>query len=562
MTGGATSEGDAARTTAARPSPHPGWTPPGLGAGPLEILFALLLSIALSLLAFAADRALASPPTPGVVAVGPLADPHHVHVDAIYGSFARESAEASGVGGLLVHNHQTGEPHEPVLARPWDFLVGRIARGLGRPDPAGLFHVDRSLAIFLFPLGCALLFGEVLRRRATRLGAMLAAVFGGSLYWLAPLREHAGTWLDSIGGLSGLGFAYPALLVGVPHLALEVGAFAGALGAAFRARRTGRARWAAVACAALFVLASVRPYTAPAAMLGSAVALCWGRPRRGALEAAFACLPAAVMLAHVALAVRAGSVFGALDVEHPSPPLVEQLLFVGVPVLVAAAWLAPGVRRRLGRDRLPSASTAGLAAAALVVLALVEGPFVAWQVEAMLPLPLLGLVLAARAVEGLGARRGALGLAALALHLAPSVAYANEARARLADPGSGLWMLRGERDALAHLSQLADGRGLAVDAAPIVLLCEPTFGRVVPWLAGVRVFVGHADHTPSFDAKARLARGFFRFGGGLAALRDAGVTHVLVSPRTPRPPALANEGSAGLQRVFASGDVELFRLAR
>ena len=529
-----------------------------LGADRVDVALALALALVLWALTLVLDRALESPPREDLTAVGIVADPHHVHIGAIYGSFARESAEG---GGLRVHNHQTAEPHGAALARPWDWLVGRLG---GTAEPRRWFAVERLAGLLLFPLGCALLLGELLRSRLARGGALVALVSGGSLYWLRVLAgpgsafdQHLATWLRDQGGLSGLGFAYPALLLGVPHLALEIAFFAGGLGAALGSRRRDSLPWAAAAGLLLFLLACVRPYTAPAALAGAGLALVWGRWRRGLAPATLALVPTLPLLWHYAWVLRGESVFAALDVVHPAPRAVEQALFCGVPVLLAGAWLLPAVRRRRrALGRLPTPVSAALGTSLALLLVVVLGPFVSWQVEALLPLPLFAVLAAALAWEGLGARARWVGAAVLVLHAVPSAFYGAEVARRLDQPGSDYWILAAEREALARLETLREGT-LAQDRPPAVLLCEPTFGRLVPWLAGVRVYAGHTDHTPGFAAKARRAQAFFRYGVGAAELAPAGVTHVLVSPRLG-PERADLDALEELELVFASGDVRLY----
>ncbi|MEM7306215.1 MAG: hypothetical protein AAF682_06075 [Planctomycetota bacterium] len=533
-----------------------------LGADGRDVLLAALLGAVFWALTLLVDGALERPPEPGLEPVGIAADPHHAHIGAIYGSFAREAAEG---GGLRMHNHQTAEPHPPTMARPWDWLVGRLAPDDG---PRGFFRTERAFALVLVPLGCVLLAGELLRSRAARWGALVSLLFGGSLYWIGILAgpgswfdAHLATWLRAHGGLSGLGFAMPALLLGVPHLALEVATFAGGLGAALRARRTGRMSWAVAAGALLLALASVRPYTAPAALLGAAVALLFGRGRpvrERLLPALVAVGPAVPLLAHYAWVLRGDTIFAALDVVHPAPPLIEQALFFGVPLLLAAALLLPAVRARLrANGGLPGPAAAGLLAALAAVLVVVESPLVAWQVEAMLPLPLFAALAGALAFEGLGPRARWVGALLLAVHLVPAGFYGAEVRRKLASPRSSYWILDGERAALDWLAAARPTDALTADAPPVVLLTEPTFGRLVPWLAGVRVYAGHADHTVAFGEKERRARAFFRYGVGAAELAPAGVTHVLVSPRLGR--LEVDFGAlAQLELVFERGEVRLY----
>ena len=165
-------------------------------------------------------------------------------------------------------------------------------------------------------------------------------------------------WLDTWHpGLSGLGFAYPALLLGAPHLALEVVFVAAALGAQLRAARLRSPAWGLGAGLATLLLAWIRPYTVPVVLLAAAVTLGPavlargpGASRRGRavalLTLALATAPVLPHLRHLYRVLNWNTVFRGLDVVHPSPPVHEQLLYFGLAAAAAPALLLPAVRRR------------------------------------------------------------------------------------------------------------------------------------------------------------------------------------------------------------------------
>jgi len=538
-----------------------------------DAAFALLLAALFLVASTWLDSAVASRAPAGSRSVGVVADGHLVTMTAVYGSFARESAEG---GGLLVHNHQTALPHAPAQARPWDFLLGKVVGALGW-GPRAFFLVDRAVVVVAFALAFSWLLGRLVSARAVRWSALVAAFTGGSLYWVwiaferAPLRSLLTHWnAEVMGGLSGLGFAFPALLAGVPHLMLELVFLCAAFRVALAAR--GPRPWGAALLAGFFIAAhcSVRPYTVPVSLAAVGGLFLY---RRAFVAALLAGLPVLPLLWHYYGVVRGDSVFSSLDVYHPAPSALEQLVFFGLPVLPALALLLPGVRARLRERGLVDRDAVvlfGLWAAANLFLVHGErwpGPLrIGWEVEAMLPLPLLVLVLGAVAADALPRRALAVVLPLfLALHAVPSWFYVTEALERAQDPNGGLLLYEGESTALERLSLEAaaapSGTGLAVDEPSLVLLCHNDLARLVPWLAGVRVYYGHPDHVPDAVDVRHQVEAFYRDGRGLAELQRRGVTHVLWGPREKLPAYGADlRQVAGLEVVFEASDVTLFRV--
>jgi len=543
------------------------------GADAGDLLLGLLLSLLAALLCTWLYLRSEAAAAPGQVPVGILADDHLIHVGAVYGSFAREAQEG---GGISVHNHQTSLPHGDRLHRPWDAMIGWLGAlfGLG---PRGLFHLDRWLATLLFGPCMALLLGELLASRAVRRGALCALFSGGSLYWLCELvgRESGfgralRTWLEAYHpGLSGLGFAPPALILGAPHLLLELVFMGAALAFALRAVRTGGLWWALPAGLALLGQAWVRPYTVPVSVLGVVLLLGPGLFRSGVRLRALAGLtlalsPVVPHLLHLRGVVSGETIFSSLDVSHPAPPSLEQLWFQGPSVLLAALLLLPAVRRR---RRALGAGRESLLLATLLVgnLALTHGePLVRWEVEAMLPLFLLATLLGARAVEALPARwLGAVGVGFLLLNAAPTAGYLLEVERGLEHEGGPYWISSDEQAALDWLQEQRPEDALTRVQPPIALLCHPALGRLVPWLGGVRVALGHPDHTPHWDSILhRAKKGYYRFGAVLGELAEGGVTHILWGPREDlwRAPSSVYDPleDERLVLAFESGAVRVF----
>ena len=508
--------------------------------------------------------------------VGILADPLHVAMGAVYGAFVRETLDAAerpddvaGGSGLFVHNEQTTEPHAGTLLRPWEFLLGYLARLPSSSEPAAfVFHLERRLSVVLFCLGLAWLASELFARQLARALFLGFGVVSGNLYWLVDALGRPAllrTWLDThMPGVSGLGFSYPAYLLGVPHLTMELACLAAGLAGILAVGRRLRAGTPALPAAllggpALFGLAAIRPYSAPilfvlaAGNLGAWVLADRRRLRRALEFGGCLLLPAVGMLAFDARALAEDSVFHALDVVHPSPPLLEQVLFLGAPAL-GALLLLPLAWRRLGTTR-------GFVVVVWVLLGTAlsnAAPLVAWEVEALSPMALAWLalfgLLGDALVEGRG-RSSVAALGALALVLASGL-WATHAReldldAHLASRDRFLWMSDEEAAVIDWLSAARAQGGLSRDRPQPGIWIEPRpLSQLVPWLAGTRVFLGHPDHTPESGRRLGFSESFRKDGKGLSLLAAAGVTHLVSWPRGGADPL---DGHPGLRRVWEAG---------
>ena len=94
-------------------------------------------------------------------------------------------------------------------------------------------------------------------------------------------------------------------------------------------------------------------------------------------------------------------------------------------------------------------------------------------------------------------------------------------------------------------------------------MAHPDLALLAPWLAGVRVALGHADHTPHSQRVLAALRAFYRTGTGLGRPELEGVTHVAFGPREERlrgrsaaydpgaDPRLELVGQHGPVRLFA-----------
>ena len=562
--------------------------PSALGFGLRDLFFALVFAFIFGLGSERIyERASESHSANEGRLVGALADPLHVSIDGIYGSFIRESMDG---GGWRVHNHQTTEPHEAAMIRPWEFLVGKLVKESSEvtSNPASaIFHTERRLAILLFALGVAWLASELFRSFTLRAFALMVAMLGGNLYGIVERlgRESAvgsffRSWLDNgLPDLSGLGFAYPALLLGTPHLALEVAFMAAAMGGALAAARImnqggGNARYFGtilLCSASFFFLAAIRPYTTPvaavaifAAFLPSLLgAMHRGSPTR--LRAIFGlvviALPTLPLLLHYRSLLSGDSVFSGLDVVHYSPPPLEQLLFFGPAVLLLLA-LAPTVFR--ARKSIVLWSPGALLLLTWLVSNLLLGnsaPLVSWEVEALLPISLAVLFVALFWVQEY-TKRWLLSLGGLAivllLGLSSSLQRLDELDDRLAARDPALW-LSAEHAGLVDFLEANRQSSLADNHSPGALVFNSDLACLVPWLAGTRVFTGHPDHTPEFGRKADFEQRFLKTGQGSKLLMDGGVRYVITPAR-----AEGKEDSLKdhkwLERLFQSGNWRVDRI--
>lgn len=508
--------------------------------------------------------------------VGVLADPLHVSMQAVYGAFVREAMDG---GGLRVHNAQTTDPHAAELLRPYEFALGTVGRAVEPADPARFaFELERACGVLLFVFGLTALARVLLTGVLWRLAFVVLGCTAGNLFVVVRAFGGPRAWLDThMPHLSGLGFSYPAYLLGVPHIAAEVGlaacAMAGILGLG-RAVERAAPLWrpALLGGAGMLGVAMVRPYTAPVLWLVSVVAWYAARPaaggRRAWLLAGLLLLaPAPPMLLAIRASLRPDSIFGALDVVHPSPPLIEQLLFFGVPAFAALALfvLWPLLAQRFGL-RTPRHLGLLLCWLLLGTLLANAGPLVAWEVEALAPIGLTWLALCLVCLEALwsapamAARALALGVLGLAasLGLWSSLARDAELMEAVRRHERHLWLLPAEASAVDWLREQRAAMGepeargpLARDRAEPGLWVEPSpLATLIPWLAGTRVFLGHPDHTPDAAARLAFSQRFRRDGKGLSLLEAAGVTQLLSFPFPPEAPkADPLDGREGLTRL-------------
>jgi hypothetical protein len=561
-----------------------------LGCGPRDFLLALVFALLFGLFCEVIyDGASSKHAADGGRLVGALADPQHVAIDGVYGAFVRESMDG---GGLFVHNHQTTEPHAAAMFRPWEYLVGKLAARTpgAAANPAGAaFHTERRLAVLLFALGIAWLGAELLRSFWLRAFALWAAMLGGNLFgiveWLgrdSAVGSYLRTWIDTgAPDLSGLGFAYPALLLGTPHLALEIAFFAGAMGATLTCSRLlqgphSRARLAlAVVCGStcLFFLAAVRPYTAPVAVLAICAALgpliFTGAKTKEAQEQlptsrlraflalALIGLPTLPLLLHLRSLIAGDSVFSGLDVVHLSPPLVEQLLFYGPAILVLLALLPSLVSKRSSPAKWSPAARL-LSTWLLANLALGNAsPLVNWEVEALLPISLAVLMLTLFTLQGRPQMRVALGFILL-VGLSSSLQRLTELDERLAAGDTALWLSPEDAGVVDFLGANRLGT-LDEDRSPGALVYKPSLARLIPWLAGTRVFTGHPDHTPDYARKADFEGRFRLNGQGARLLVEGGVAFVVTPGRDPAQNDPL-DGHASLERAWVVGNLRVDRL--
>ncbi|MDF1799470.1 MAG: hypothetical protein P1V81_09865 [Planctomycetota bacterium] len=515
--------------------------------------------------------------------VGILADNLHVSMGGIYGSFAREVLDG---GGLFVHNNQTSEPHEGAQARPWEWLIGKLGRMVGPADEAAfVFHADRIIAAILWALTLAWLASELFATRLARGLAVACGLCFVNLYWVvewvgrtSAFGASLRTWMD--GGhseVSGLGFGYASVLLGVPHLVLELAFLCGVLAAALavlrldeQEARTGerdlglagslpnfggrRVGVALVGGLCFLGLASARPYTAPVAAFAVAGLMALRVVRLGfgaggapgdeapSLPRALLCslglglcigLPALPLLVHQMLLLKGGSVFSGLDVLHLSPPLLEQAMFLGLGLPVALV-ATPFALRRLAGERATAAPLLVVGLWILAGTALTNGaPLIPWEVEAFLPMALAWLLLALLSVEALAARRrlpvaavGGTLLVASLVGVGFRMAELNEGLERRL---THLWMSSDTAALVDHLEAARSGLDLD-QSSPVVATDQRRLAPLLPWLAGVRVFVGHPDHTPNPAVKKGFFERFRLHGQGIVYLFDAGVTHVATRP--------------------------------
>ena len=508
----------------------------------------------------------ASPPE-GTAPHGVPAEGRQLRMAAVYGGFVREAAEG---GGLAAHNHHTAVPHEPVLLRPKEWVVGKTM-SLFDVHPREALRVERAFAVPVFVFGVTLLGLTLLRRERNVALFVGAACLGGTLYWLPPLipglAERPELWRAWLGppggGDAGLAYGYSGILIGAPHLAFEIGWFCLAVGLGIRAARARDARLTFAAGLCVLCLCAVRPYTVPIALTacGAAELPSFFRTasRLGAIaRVGLLALVPLPLVVHLGRVITGDTVFSSLDVVHPAPPTHEILLFVGVPAfvlpLVASVLLLRGVRPTW------SPATAACVGWTVVQLLMIHGsPVIQWEVEPMLPLLVLVLLGVFCGLERLGAPTW-LTILLTATHALGGAAWVVELWGRRDDPSGGLYLLEADVKALGELDATRPAGALTSDQAPVVLVTDEFLGSLTPWLGGVRVVVGHRDHTPDYGRISPLLRHFLATGEGLHQLRQSGATHLYVGPRSAPETRAWAQRSERLELEWLEGGAALLRL--
>jgi hypothetical protein len=534
---------------------------------------------------------------------GFLANPDEHNV---YLSLMRQAHD----GAFFFRDMFTAEPQAGRVINVFWFGLGLFARVSHLPLPI-VYHLARVIAGWLLLMAIYCLAAQVLRSLTARRAALLLAATASGLGWLFHPGPGQPNPIDF-----GPGLIMPEAITFLTLLLNPLFAFSMFLlvviyAAAAHAFASGSVRAAALAGLAALVLGNIHSYdTIPvAAVLAAYLIYLLVTKRAGGR---------AVLLALLIAAMAAPSLAYQLWLQHtgelsmvvkatnqpPAPEFRYVAFGFGVPLLFAAVGIGAALRGN---------SWARLVALWLVIgFALIYAPlsFQRKLIEGLhIPVVLLAMVALERivtvrprvpeeepataapagstavatrermaAVAAPASHRLLLAAAVLVFLCLPSdVAFLGRAAGDLASNDARylgnlmppLYLSRDQRAALAYLDQHAGPSD--------VLLANSFLSNYAPSLAGVRVYFGHWSETPDFVGKIREYSWFLRAStpdlAREAFLRAQGISYVLrdltkVDPEAPAydevylPPGEKLSVPSSLERVFAQGDITIYRVRR
>ncbi len=498
-----------------------------------------------------------------------------VAVSAPYFYAARAGGEAYVFGGFLINpldgnsylakmyqgwqgdwRYQlafTPDPGEGAYLFLFYLFLGHLARWLNAPLLL-VFHLVRllgalTLLIVLWRF-CASLFPEP---RTRRWAYTLAALGSGIGWLLIPFGAFtADFWVAE---------AYPFLSAFAnPHFTFGLAL------ALWQVIPVARRRWARALAALL--LSVINPFGVVIVLivLGGTFGVRILLDRQGGtsfqlrtplLSLVAVLLGGLPVLVYDIWVTYTNPVFAAWNAQNltPSPPWWDTLVSLSPALLLAligARWLIKPNYRPEGDAPSPFAEQGWLiplvwAGLGLVLLYL---PF-SLQRRFMMG---LYVPLAALAVVGVDAlakhrRRFRLGMIlVLAVSLLTNVVvlFSGLYGARTHDPA--IYLTAGEADALAWIEENTPEDAL--------ILAGPEMGMFIPAHTGRRVLYGHPFETVDAEEQEQALIDFFEASGDDHFLSERGVDYVFYGPRERE---LGEFSIPGLDLIFSSGDVELYR---
>lgn len=484
-----------------------------------------------------------------------------------YLAFARQVAE----GHNRVTNLYTPDaPSNAYFNAEWWFM-GAAARATGLSLVA-LFHIGRALSVVAFALAAYYLCAVYLPTAAARRAGLALICLGAGFGWVV-LAANAALGLHFSVPLDAKGVTLFGYCMNKPHFIRA--AFFAAMQYAWliRGDQTGRIRYFAASGLAAAGHSLIRPYQIPEACLVLALYLAarvlYGRTafRPAAVRVVVAGLCHAPAIAwHAWIFLENPLGLRGMNAWDPIF-LLPQVLWLGLPFVAILLHLAFNVLRGTAWKPDHSIPVLWLAAALLLLHA---HPYFRFGVESYFPWvfapPLLflrhtGPALAA-GLERWGiapARHRIAAMAVAALAVFPTNAYVYATFfTELHDPLEPwrYYITHGTLDGIAWLREHAPD-------APVVLASNAT-SPFIPRLADLRVATGQDVLTAHYPQMAGHVGRFYQTPGDDAFkqwfCREYHVAYVFLGPEERAPNAMNPADHPWLERVYAAGDVEVYRV--
>lgn len=473
--------------------------------------------------------------------------------------------------GLFIADTMTPEPNAPIFLNPMMWTLAQVQRIAGLSF-AALFQVWRLLAALIVGVAVIMSFRVFVPDRALRATAYTIALFGSGLGWLLVIVKY----LRHLGDVPYPQDLYTVepntffALFAYPYLALAQGLLLLTCLGLWRVHRDGAWRGYALAMGGSVALAGTHAYDLVTvyAVMGAFWLFELARTRR---------LPRRLTIAGVAVALVSGPIavyYQRLTATDPlwrgllaqysnagvwTPPHLHLIVLMGVPLLLAALWIAPALRSR-GPESFA-------AVWAIVGLGLIYLPVV-YQIKLLTAWQFPLAILAAHAWHArilpwlapwfatLRLRQPQLALALLVCLVVPTNIYLFAWRL--------IELRRHEHPYYLHRDEVAALAWLASHAGPEdVVLARLDLGQFVPNYGGTRAFLAHWAMTDRFFQRRDEVERFFD-GGTPDAFRQGvldrdRVTLVLQAPGEGLEPRFDPGASPLFEPVFVTPRAAIFR---
>lgn len=502
-----------------------------------------------------------------LIFTGMLWSPHDF---AQYASAMREGASSTS---WLVHNHLTGEPHQPAFMYPLYVALGKLAGQLAL-DVRTVFHLAEMVSRAALLIAIYSFAAAIFSATRDRWLACLLTVFSSGLAVWFGVADGIHSFVGDEPGLFATEFQLPEVstflvFFTAPHLMLGLTLLLCTARLYLGAWSPGAWRSIWLIGPAVLALGLVNPFslvTLLAILAGHLATISVTRrelPRCGVAHAVIACVAAAPFLAYHGITFGAdqfwAGTYGQQNVLLSPPP--QYWAFGVAPVLALALVGMPAFLRQ------PSPARWLVLVWIVISVALMYTPVIIQRRFAFGMQPMWALV----AVPGLlriwpsalpnglvPSRRRLARCALVALLFGSTAALYSLLLREVSRPSTAL-------AGAFHRASIAEA-GLwlaqAMDPADIVL-AETLTGNYLGGIVPGRVYVGHWVATWRYEDKQAAMRQFYRTsehdGAFERFLLDNGIRYVVYGPWERSWGAVPPSGGL-LARVYATSEVVIYEV--